>query len=315
MLRIGLLGASKIAPKAVIAPIALRDDVVVTAVAARDLAKAQAYAEQYGIATAVEGYDALIDRDDVDLIYNALPPAAHLEWTRKAAAAGKHMLCEKPFAMTAAEARVMVDAAEAAGVVLIEAFHYRFHPMMMRALEVLASGELGPIVGAEAVFDVVIPKREGELRWIREQGGGALMDLGCYPLHALRTLLGVEPVVRSATARWDGGVDAALGAELDFGGVPARIHCDMQATERKILLRVDGDKASMTLESFVHPYRDNGGLRIGDRWEPALPMTTYEAQLDHVVEVLAGRAKPLTGGEDAVATMAAIDAIYAAAGR
>ncbi|WP_369061330.1 Gfo/Idh/MocA family oxidoreductase [Caulobacter sp. 73W] len=315
MLRIGLLGASKIAPKAVLPPIALRDDVVVTAVAARDLGKAQAYAAQHGIATAVEGYEALIARDDVDLIYNALPPAAHLEWTQRAAAAGKHMLCEKPFAMTAAEARAMVDVAEAAGVVLIEAFHYRFHPMMTRALEVMASGELGRVLGAEAVFDVVIPKREGELRWIREQGGGALMDLGCYPLHALRTLLGVEPAVRSATARWDGGVDAALGAELDFGGTPARIHCDMEATERKILLRIDGDKASMTLASFVHPYRDDGGLRIGDRWEPAVPMTTYAAQLDHVIEVLAGRATPLTGGRDAIATMTAIDAIYAAAGR
>jgi predicted dehydrogenase len=316
MLRIGLLGAARIAPKAVISPARSRDDVAVTAVAARDLAKAQAFAAEHDVATAVEGYDALIGRDDVDLVYNALPPAAHLHWTLKALAAGKAVLCEKPFAMTADEARAMVAAAESAGRPLIEAFHYRFHPMILQAVQIVRSGVLGRVTSAEGVLDVSIPHRPGELRWIAGQGGGALMDLGCYPLHALRTLLNAEPQVRSATARIVDGVDAATAAELDFGGVPARLHCDMQADERRCFLQLNGERGRLEVEGFVHPYREGSGLRLtldeARTWEPGDPTPTYAFQMGHVVEVMAGRAAPLTGGADAVATMAAMDAIRAA---
>ena len=317
MLRIGLLGAARIAPKAVIAPAKARGDVVVTAVAARDLSKAQAFAAEHGVSAAVQGYDALIARDDVDLVYNALPPAAHREWTVKALAAGKAVLCEKPFAMTADEARTMVAAAQCAGRPLIEAFHYRFHPMMLRAIEIVRSGVLGRIVRAEGVLDVVIPDRPGELRWIAGQGGGALMDLGCYPLHALRTLLNCEPVVRSARARRVEGVDAAMAVDLDFSGVAARLHCDMQAEERRTFVSLEGEAGRLTLQGFVHPYREGSGLRLTldgeETWEPGDPTLTYDVQLAHVVAVMAGRAAPLTGGADAVATLAAMDAVRAAA--
>ena len=294
MLRIGLLGASRIAPTAVIPPAAGRDDVPITAVAARDPARAKAYAETHGIAAVAADYAELIARDDVDLVYNGLPPAGHLEWTLAALGAGKAVLCEKPFARNAAEAKTMVEAAERAGRPLIEAFHYRYHNVIRRAEEIIRSGALGQIHRASAVFQVTIPKDTGDLRWSAEQGGGALMDLGCYPLHLMRTLLGEEPQIREARGTFVDGVDASMTAALAFpSGARADISCSMVPETRDARATIGG-------ETVEHPVDGP---------------STYEAQLAHVVDVMAGKARPLTGGADAIANMAAIDAIYKLAGR
>jgi len=173
MLRIGLLGASRIAPGAVIKPAAERDDVTITAVAARDPARAAEYAGTHGIAAIAEDYAALIARDDVDMVYNGLPPSGHLEWTLRALDAGKAVLCEKPFAMNADEARTMVDAAAKAGLPLIEAFHYRYHTVMRQAVDMVRSGALGTLHRGYAMFDAPIRKTPDELRWRRDLGGGA----------------------------------------------------------------------------------------------------------------------------------------------
>ena len=198
MLKIGLLGASKIAPNAVIAPARDRADVIVQAVGARDPDRARGYAQTHDIPEVADSYAALIERDDIDLVYIALPPAAHLEWARHALAAGKAVLCEKPFAMDATQARLMVAAATVARHPLIEAFHYRFHQVIRTARRLIKDGAIGNPRGGRAYFNLTIAKTPGELRWIRGQGGGALMDLGCYPLHALRTLFDTEPrIVRA----------------------------------------------------------------------------------------------------------------------
>src|SRR5271165_5964752 len=146
-IRIGLLGASKIARGAVIAP--ARDDrrFVVHAVGARDRDRAAAYAEKYAIPNVAEDYAALVKRDDLDVIYNALPPVGHAPWTIAALEAGKPVLCEKPFARNAGEARAMVEAAEKSGLPLLEAFHYRFHNVIHRAEALLESGVLGRLTG------------------------------------------------------------------------------------------------------------------------------------------------------------------------
>ena len=218
MLRIGLLGASRIAPGAVIEPAAKRDDVTITAVAARDPARAAEYARTHGIGAVAGDYAALIARDDVDMVYNGLPPSGHLEWTLRALDAGKAVLCEKPFAMNAGEARTMVDAAAKAGLPLIEAFHYRYHPVMRQAVDMVRSGALGTLHRGYAMFDAPIRKTADELRWRRDLGGGALMDVACYPIHALRTLFGEEPKVREARGVFEDGVDAKMNAALIFGG-------------------------------------------------------------------------------------------------
>ena len=319
MLRIGLLGASRIAPTAVITPAAGRQDVIITAVAARDPARAKAYAETHGIAAVADDYAALIARDDVDLVYNGLPPAGHLEWTVAALEAGKAVLCEKPFARNADEARTMVAAAERAGRPLIEAFHYRYHNVIRRAEEMIRSGALGQIHRANAVFQVTIAKDTGDLRWSAEQGGGALMDLGCYPLHLMRTLLGEEPQIREARGEFVDGVDAQIMAALAFpSGARADISCSMVPQTRDARATIGGSKGRMEIINFLAPqYGCRFTTVIGGETveHPVDGPSTYEAQLAHVVDVMAGKAQPLTGGADAIANMAAIDAIYRLAGR
>lgn len=318
--RIGLLGASKIARTAIMAP--LKDDArfVVTAVAARDPVRARAYADEHAIAAVAHDYRALTAREDVDIIYNGLPPAGHAEWTIAALEAGKPVLCEKPFACNASEARAMVEAARAAGLPLIEAFHYRFHSVMRRAEALVREGALGALHTGSAVFDVPINRRPDELRWRRDLGGGAMMDLGCYPLHAMRTLTGAEPEIASARARFDadGGADADMHAELVFpGGVSVSIAASMIAPLH-ISLRLDGERGRLEISNFIAPQRGCVFTTTLDGETVTHPTdgpSTYAAQLDHVHEVMTGRAHPLTGGSDAVSTMTAIDAIYEAAGR
>ena len=318
-LRIGLIGASRIATTAIIAPAAARADVEVTAVAARDPKRARAYADTHGVPHVAADYASLIARDDVDLVYVGLPPAGHAAWTIAALEAGKPVLCEKPFARAAAEARAMVEASARTGQVLIEAFHYRFHAVMARALEVVGSGALGPLKKARALFQVPIPKDIDDLRWRADQAGGALMDLGCYPLHILRTLIGAEPEVVSADGVFDNGVDAAMSARLAFpGGVEAEISCSMIPETPGAMAVLEGTEGRLEIINFLAPQmgcRMTTTIRGETTVLPTDGPTTYEAQLDHVLDVLAGRAAPVTGGADAIANMAAIDAIYRAAGR
>jgi predicted dehydrogenase len=210
MLRIGCLGAARITPGAVIGPARERGDIVVSAVAARDMSRAQAFAATHGIALGLDSYEALITHREVDIVYIALPPSEHAAWAIRALAAGKHVLCEKPLCMSAAEAEAIAAAALASGRVFMEAYHWRHHGAVRRFLELLA--EIGPIERAQARFAVRIWRRPEELRWRRALGGGAMMDLGCYPLHALRTAFQAEPEVLAAKARWQDGVDGRLTA-------------------------------------------------------------------------------------------------------
>ncbi|HEY2051968.1 MAG TPA: Gfo/Idh/MocA family oxidoreductase [Caulobacteraceae bacterium] len=318
-IRIGLLGASRIAPPAVIEPARQDGRFVVTAVAARDPDRARAYAQTHGVAVAAADYGELIHRDDVDVVYNGLPPAGHAEWSIAALEAGKAVLCEKPFARDASDARAMVEAATRAGRPLLEAFHNRFHRVMREAESLVRQQRLGRIIRASANFEVPIARTLGELRWSREQGGGALMDLGTYPLHALRTLLGEEPRIISAQARFEDGVDAELSGRLAFpSGAEAEIACSMIAERPMARLEVVGDRGTLEIVNFVAPQR---GCRfvvtidgVADE-RPTEGPSTYAAQLDHLHEVIHGGSQPLTGGADALAQMQAIDALYEAAGR
>jgi len=320
MIRIGILGAAKIGPKAIIHPAANRKDCDIVAVAARDGDKARAYAAEHGIAHVETDYEALVRRNDLDLIYNALPPHRHADLTIAALEAGKAVLCEKPFAMNSGEAVRMNAVAVRTGRPLIEAFHYRFHPAFERVLHLVRDGQLGRLRTMKAVFNVTIPYREGELRHTLSLGGGALMDLGCYCVHMVRTLAGAEPEILSARADCQHpGVDLSTEAMLGFpDGISASVTCSMaEGIKRDIRLEIDGSDGSLVLLNPVHPHRGHqislsrGGETTTETVDGRI---TYEHQLDHVMEVLAGRAAPLTGGADAIGNMATIDAIYRAAG-
>jgi predicted dehydrogenase len=322
MIRIGILGAARIAPRGIVTPANELLGAEVVAVASRDLDRARDFAAQHSIPYALGSYAELIARDDVDLVYVPLPPSAHLQWCTAALANGKHVLVEKPFANNASDAAQMVAAARAAGRHLIEGFHYRFHPLFERALAELRRGAIGRVRHIEAIFNALLPDTPGELRYIEELGGGALMDLGCYCLHWIRTIAADEPTVVSARARCNStGVDLGVEAELAFtSGPTASLKCSMQPEDGTLLrrLRVEGDQGVLEFDNPVSPHA--GATLSIESDAPSIPQivsggeTTFHFQLRHVLDVIAGRAKPLTGGEDAVNNMRAVDAIYRAAG-
>jgi predicted dehydrogenase len=315
MLRIGCLGAARITSGAVIVPSRDRADVTVTAVAARDPGRAQAFAAAHGLPLALNSYDALIHHPEVDAIYIALPPSLHASWVVKALKAGKHVLCEKPLCMNAQEAAEIVASATMTKPVFMEAYHWRHHALNAALLKELHADE--PIQEAVANFEVPIAKTPDELRWRKELGGGALMDLGCYPLHLLRCAFGCEPVVERAFATWEDGVDAAMVAHLRFNDAPALLMCGMRAP--KPMARAGfkvGDRV-VEIANYIAPQM--GALIVrsapGPYDAPEIPPlpTSYAAQLANFVEACDGRAAPLISLEDSWAQMRAIDAIYAAA--
>ena len=322
MIRIGLLGASRVSRYALIEPAATIEGVEVSAVAARAPARAAVFAEENRIPCVEKDYAALVTSDSVDLVYNGLPPSGHARWTIAALEAGKPVLCEKPFAMNVGEARAMVDAAERTGNVLIEAYHYRFHPLFARVLELVRTGSIGAVREIAAHFNVAIRPVRGELRYDPALGGGAMMDLGCYCVHWARSVAGAEPEVLSASAvRHESGVDVEMTAVLGFpGGVRAELRASMSEDLPDGLdagLVIAGERGTLRVVNPVAPHMGHAltlETADGASTEEVAGETTYAHQLRHVIEVLRGNAEPLTGGSDAVATMQVLDAVYRQAG-
>ncbi len=319
-LRFGILGAAKIAPKALIDPAAKDPSVEVSAVAARDVERARRYAEEHGIARVAKDYAALVADPDIDVVYNPLPMHLHAEWSIAALRAGKHVLCEKPFAANAAEAKAMVEAADEAGKLLVEAFHYRYHPVFERILSIVRSGSLGNIERLEGTFKVAIKDRT-DLRHRYETAGGATMDLGCYPLHWLRTVMGSEPEVVSAKAQQGAeNVDIVMEAELRFpGGVPATMITSMEDHEPfSTTLTVIGSKGKLFADNPMAPqYGHKLELTVDGQTSVEQiddGKTTYDHQLAAFCQAVREGGKPPTMGQDSIDSMRLIDAVYTAAG-
>lgn len=324
MIRVGVLGAAGIAPKAMLRPARRRQDLRVEAVAARDRARAELFAAEHGIARVLEDYDALLADPALDLVYVALPPSEHARWSIAALEAGKHVLCEKPFGMNAAEAREAVAVAERLGLHLIEAFHDQYHPAMNALQETVASGELGRISRIEASFTADNPYSPTSIRHVPQLGGGALMDLGCYPVHWLRTLTGAEPVVDSARfAPNPLGADLTIDAELrveDGGmvGAVARLHASMDpGVPFSAPVVITGDRGEIRIDNLVLPHQGHSIVKTVDGVQSVWTVAgreTFDHELDAVVEALRSGRPALTEGGDIIATMTLIDAIYRRAG-
>jgi predicted dehydrogenase len=315
--RFGVLGAARIAPSALIAP--ARDDaeVTVVAVAARDVQRAKAFAARHGIADVHSTYEELLADPGIDAVYIPSPNGLHGRWTKAALAAGKHVLCEKPFAANAAEAR---DVADAAGDrVVMEAFHYRYHPVAARMAEIVGSGELGPLRTVETSFCFPLP-RFSDIRYRLDLAGGALMDAGCYAVHMARLLGGAEPEVRSARARLlRPGVDRAMRAELRFpGGHTGTVLCSMWSSDvLRITARVVGERGELRVLNPLAPHiyhRISVRTDAGRRVEHLSRRHTYAFQLDAFAAAVLRGAPVLTGPDDSIANMAVIDACYRASG-
>ena len=319
VLRIGVLGAASIAPSALIKPAENNAEVVVAAVAARDAARAQEFAAKHGIARVHESYEALIADPDLDAVYNPLPNGLHGRWTRAALAAGKHVLCEKPFTANAAEAREIADLAAKSDRVVMEAFHYRYHPLALRVEQIVASGELGKLERVEAALCFPLPKFS-DIRYNYSLAGGATMDAGCYAVHMARTFGGSTPEVVSARAKLrDPQIDRAMTAELLFlGGHTGRIRCSMWSSQLlQISASVIGDRGELHVLNPILPqafHRLAVRSADGKRVERFSRRASYAYQLDAFANgVLRGETVKTTP-EDAVENMTVIDAIYRTAG-
>ncbi|HXU70575.1 MAG TPA: Gfo/Idh/MocA family oxidoreductase [Polyangia bacterium] len=318
-LRLGILGAARIAPAALIRPARHVAEARVVAVAARDRDKAARFAQKHGIETAHGSYEALLGDANVDAVYNPLPNGLHGRWTRAALAAAKHVLCEKPFTANADEAAEVAAAAAASGRVVMEAFHYRYHPLALRAREILDAHEIGRIRRVETWLCFPLP-RFSDIRYDHALAGGALMDAGCYAVHMARFFGGEEPEVVSATAKLrTPDVDRAMRAEVRYpSGHTGVIHCSMwSSTLLRIFARVEGEHGELRITNPVMPQLwhklvvvANGKRRV----ERVSKRPTYEFQLQAFCDAVLRGAPTLTPPSDAVANMRVIDAIYRAAG-
>lgn len=315
---IGILGAAGIAPAALLRPALRRDDVVVAAVASRR--GARGYADRFAIERAYDSYEELLADPDLDLVYNALPPALHARWSIAALEAGLHVLCEKPFSMNAAEAEQVVEAAERTGKRAVEAFHDHYHPLSGWVRGFLAEQGLGVLRRVEAVFTGATPFDPASIRHDPALGGGALMDLGCYPIHWLRAGLAAEPEVRRAQARLNPlGADLEIGADLEFpGGVVARVFASMsEGVTLASTLTVEGERGVLQVDNLVFPSQGHSIATDIDgvpRRRTVAGEETYDHQLAAVLAALASGEPLPTEGGDAVDNMRVIDAVYAAAG-
>lgn len=320
--RIGILSTAAINLDAVLEPATRVPGVEIAAVASRDPGRAQAYAARHGIARVLPDYQALLDDDALDAIYIGLPIGMHGEWTIKALHAGKHVLCEKALTADAAEAEKVRAVAEETGLVMMHAFHNRYHALLGRVQQIISSGELGAITRLEADFDVPIMPA-GDIRWNYDLGGGVTPDIGIYPIDLVRVLAGRQPTVisaRATTSPEDPRVDATLEAELDFGeGLSGRIRGAMGqgGTSRQTAL-VIGELGTLAIDHFIHPQDGNElvttvGGRARTEQVPSQP-SSYDAQLSAFVAAITHEAPCPTDAADAVLTMEIIDACYRAAG-
>ena len=277
------------------------------------------FAGKHRIARVHASYDALLADPEIEAVYNPLPNGLHAEWSIRALRAGKHVLCEKPFASNAEEAQRMAAAASETGLVLAEAFHYRYHPLAARMKAIVDGGELGAVQHVEAHLCVPLPL-PGDIRYRFDLAGGATMDTGCYAINLVRFLAGDEPEVVSARARLSSPrVDRAMSADLRFAdGRSGRITCSLfSAALLRPTARVRGDRGELAV---LNPYapqlyhrlvvRTPGGRRV----ERVPGEATYTGQLRAFVGAVRGRAPMPTDPTDAIANMRVIDAVYEKSG-
>lgn len=313
-MRLGLLSTANINRQILVgARGAGRVDVV--AVGSRDGAKAQTYAGEHGIAKAHGSYEALLEDTDVDAVYISLPNGMHHEWTVRALAAGKHVLCEKPYTRHPAEAVEAFDAAEAAGLVLMEAFMYRHHPQTATIERLVRDGAVGRVLAVKAVFSFPLADLTN-VRALPELDGGALMDVGCYCVSGSRLVAGDPVSVLAEQVVGETGVDMALYGTLRFpGDAVAQIEASFLAPERQSL-EVVGDGG--VVRAFA-PWRvDWDGDLVLERdgvseMVAVDEANSYTLQLENFADAIEGREPALLGRADAVAQARVIDALYRSA--
>ena len=318
--RMGVLGCARIVPKALVEPARRLPDVQVVAIASRDRSRAEKFARRWNIPKVHNSYGDVLADPEIDAIYIPLPNSLHAEWSIRALEAGKDVLCEKPIASNAAEAEQMAEVARRTGRLLVEALHSRYHPLFARLKEIIESGEIGKLEYVEGHLCVpaIFPD---PVRYTYELGGGAVMDVGCYPIHLCRFLVGEEPEVTAVRMKLHNPqVDRWTEAHLQFpSGVRGRIVCSLFSL---VLLRsrahIRGSEGQIDIfnpyapQTVYHVVRIRG--KHGRRRERFPGPGTYDHQLRAFVRAVRTRENLPTGPDDFIANMRVIDAIYRKAG-
>jgi predicted dehydrogenase len=318
----GVLSTARIGTERVIPAMASSELSRVVAIASRDPERAAEAKVALGLERAYGSYEEMLADPEIEAVYNPLPNHLHLEWTVAAAEAGKHVLCEKPLAMSSAEARTMIESCERAGVKLMEAFMYRLHPLWTETKRIVDEGEIGELQAIQVAFSY-FNDDPTNIRNIPEVGGGALYDIGCYAISASRFLFGSEPTQVKAVLRRDVslGTDVVTGGLLDFDGRIAGFVCSTQAEPDQ---RVDvyGTKGRLTVEIpfNIPPDRVTRLLRFAGGTPPTdphvvvheiAPADQYALQADAFSRAIRNDTPVPTPVEDAVANLEVIEAIFA----
>ncbi len=321
--RWGILGTAKIAVEKVIPGMQGSALAQVMAIASRDTAKARAAANRLGIPRSYGSYQELIDDPDIEAIYNPLPNHLHVPWSIRAAERGKHVLCEKPIALTAREARELLEARDRTGVQIGEAFMVRTHPQWLKVKEIIASGRIGELRLIAGHFSYY-RRDPGDIRSRVEWGGGALMDVGCYPITLSRWLFGAEPteVVGLIERDPDMQIDRLTSGLLRFERGQATFSCATQlvayqtmqifGTAGRIAVRIPFSAPPFDeCRVFVDDGSDWAGSGIETIAFP--PVNPYTLQADRFSEAIRGFGSVPVSLEDAIGNMAVIDALFRSA--
>lgn len=321
-LRIGVLGTARISSLAIIEP-ARKLGARLVAVAARDRDRAAAWADANGVERVLDSYQQVIDDPEVEAIYNPLPNSLHAPWNVAAIRAGKHVLTEKPFAANATEAAQVHEVARGSDRVVFEGFHYAYHPIFARLLELITDGTIGELQHFHVAMEMPAPPPD-DLRWSWSLAGGAIMDLGCYCIHAIRMLAAAQggtPVLLHAAA----GERAGLEQLDEWATAAFRLPSGAQATATANMdgpwnfsMTATGTTGRIRLPNLIYVH-DDDRLIIStaderDRVEHLGTVSTYTYQLAAFTRAVRRHGAYLTTTADSLATMELVDECYRRAG-
>ena len=314
--RIGILGAARIALGGIIPAASRAEAIEVSAVATRGGKRSREAREAAPEAEIFEDYESLLWSTEVDAVYIPLPNSMHVEWTLKAIEAGKHVLCEKPFSQNASDAEKAVEAARETGLALMEGFMYRLHPQTLRLEELLRERVIGEVRQAIAEFGHRIDDPE-DVRIIGALEGGSLGDVGCYCVNVLWLAFGSEPARASAFGRFAGdGSDEELAGVLEFGGGLGFVSCSTTSARRE-RLEIAGTDGRITLNAPFRADKEGGTIEIQGEGETTTERfdedDPYKAELEEFAQAIRERRDPTTGPTEILGNARAVEALLKSA--